>query len=126
MLLRLIMLFAIVCVWALAKDNNASLYDRGETLYLKNGCNTCHGNDGEGGGSYPHLANRAKGYLAYRLRQFRAGKASTPGEELMIGFASGLSDDDIDAVTTFLSDHHAADDEDQYIRPFDTTGGGSS
>jgi cytochrome c553 len=128
--LRLFLSAAVLCTGLHAADdeNNATLYSLGETLYLKNGCNSCHGNAAQGSGSYPRLANRAKGFLAYRLRQFRSGKAASAQEEIMLGFASGLSDSDIDAITTFLSDYHSdSDDGERYERPlFDQTGDGSS
>ena len=66
----------------------SELYDRGRTLYFQNGCSNCHGSRAEGTGNYPLLANRAKGFLAYKLETFRKGIAETPMQEMMIGAAS--------------------------------------
>lgn len=90
----------------LLSQESPGLYEKGKTLYFQNGCNNCHGSRAEGTGNYPMLANRAKGFLAYKLKTFRKGIADTPMQEMMIGFASPLSDEDIDAITTFLYEFH--------------------
>lgn len=53
---------------------------------------------------YPKLANRAKGFLSYKLGRFRDKKSDTQQQEMMIAFAVGLSDEDIENLTTFMED----------------------
>jgi len=102
-----------------------ALYTRGKTLYFQNGCNNCHGSRAEGTGNYPLLANRAKGFLAYKLRTFRKGIADTPMQEMMIGFAVPLSDDDIDAIATFLNAYRDTQ-TDRYDPAYQQWGDGGS
>lgn len=100
-------------------------YDAGERLYFAKGCNGCHGIKGEGLHEYPALANRDKEILAGKLRRFREGISMNQQQELMIGFAQGLSDEEIDALTTFL--HEFVDTQvEQYDMEFETWGDGGS
>ncbi len=78
------------------------LYEKGERLYFQKGCNGCHGIHAEGMTAYPALANRAKGFLTYKLKRFRDKISDNQQQEMMIPFATGLSDEEIDALTTFL------------------------
>jgi len=99
-------IFIFLCAGVLAADDASKRYEQGKNLYFQNGCNNCHGARAEGTGNYPLLANRPKGFLAFKLKSFRDGIAENPRQEMMIGFASALSDSDIDAITTFLHDFH--------------------
>ncbi len=69
---------------------------------MQKGCYSCHGNKAEGVHKYPTLANRAKGFLAYKLKRFRSKHSDNQQQEMMIPFAVGLSDEDIENLTTFL------------------------
>lgn len=109
----------------LAAAGTDDIYTRGKMLYFQKGCNNCHGGRGEGSGNYPFLANRAKGFLAYKLRTFREGSAENARQEMMTGFAVGLSNAEIDAITTFLSDFHDEQTE-KYDMEFQTWGDGGS
>jgi len=80
------------------------LYQEGKILYFEKGCNGCHGTKAEGMTSYPSLANRAKGFLEYKLKRFRSGISETQVDQMMIPFAQPLTDRDIDALTTFLNE----------------------
>jgi len=101
------------------------LYERGEGLFFEKGCNGCHGTKAEGTHTYPALANRAKGYLADKLRRFRAKEAPTQMSQMMIPFAEPLSDDDIDALTTFLNEFE--DTQTQHYNPaYEAWGDGGS
>lgn len=100
-------------------------YARGKTLYFQKGCNNCHGSRAEGTGNFPYLANRAKGFLAYKLKSFRKGTAENARQEMMVGFAVGLTDDEINAMTTFLSDYRDESTE-RYDSEFQTWGDGGS
>lgn len=115
----------LLLLGALHADASDPQYTRGKTLYFQNGCNNCHGARAEGTGNYPLLANRAKGFLAYKLRTFRKGIAETPMQEMMVGFAKSLCDADIEAIATFLHDFRDAQTE-RYDPAFQTWGDGGS
>ena len=82
----------------------SSLYDQGKKLYFAKGCNGCHGITASGTHQYPALAYRRKPFLSTKLKEYRAKKASTQLAQMMIPFALGLKDSEIDALTTFLSE----------------------
>lgn len=103
-----------------------SAYKKGQKLYIKNGCYSCHGNNLEGMHQYPHLANRAKGYMAYRLKKLRAKEADTQAQEMMITFAVGLSDDDIENLTTYMNEFVKDENAERYDDSFYTEGDGGS
>jgi cytochrome c553 len=44
--------------------------------------------------------------LASKLKNYRAKQGTTQQSQMMIPFAMGLSDKEIDALTTFLSEYH--------------------
>ena len=102
-----------------------SLYDEGKQLYFQKGCNGCHGIKAEGMTSYPALANRAKGFLTYKLERFRSKISDTQIQEMMIPFAKGLSDAQINALTTFLNEFYDVQTE-KYDMEFETWGDGGS
>lgn len=85
-----------------AADNQ---YDEGKKLYFTKGCSNCHGVSASGSHLYPSLAHRRKAFLAHRLGEYRAKKGSTQQSQMMIPFAIGLSDPQIDALSTFLSEY---------------------
>jgi cytochrome c553 len=103
-----------------------SPYEMGQDLYIKKGCYSCHGNKLEGLHQYPHLANRAKGYMSYKLKYFRAKKADTQQQEMMITFAVGLSDEDIDNLTIYMNEYVEDVNEQRYDDSFRTEGDGGS
>jgi len=101
-------------------------YEKGKELYLKHACYACHGHKLEGIHRYPRLANRSKGYLAYKLKHFRAREADTQQQEMMIDFALPLSDEDIDNLTTYFTDYVEDDLEEKYDDSFEVYGDGGS
>ena len=103
-----------------------SSYEKGKELYVEHSCYACHGHELEGMHRYPRLANRAKGYLSYKLKYFRAKKADTQQQEMMIDFALGLSDGDIDNLTTFFSDYVQDTLKERYDDSFKSYGDGGS
>jgi len=82
----------------------ASTYEEGKKLYFEKGCNGCHGITAGGSAQYPALAYRRKPFLVDKLKGFRAKQGSTQLSQMMIPFALGLSDTQIDALTTFFSE----------------------
>jgi cytochrome c553 len=81
------------------------LYTQGKKLYFSKGCNGCHGISAAGSAQYPALAYRRKAFLAHKLKEYRAKKGATQLSQMMIPFAMGLSDREIDALTTFFSEY---------------------
>jgi cytochrome c553 len=120
--LRLFFLFFLLLPSLYAESD---LYEKGKILYFEKGCNGCHGTKAEGMTNYPFLANRAKGYLAYKLERFRDKISDKQVQEMMIPFAENLSDKEIDALTTFLSEYHDEQGE-RYEPGFETWGDGGS
>ena len=117
----------ILPLFLLAATLNAKepLYRTGEGLYFEKGCNGCHGTKAEGMTGYPGLANRAKGFLAYKLRRFRDKISDNQQQEMMIPFAANLSDAEIEALTAFLSDYRDEQTE-RYDSSYEPWGDGGS
>ena len=80
-------------------------YDEGKKLYFAKGCNGCHGVDAKGLAQYPGLAYRPKAFLNYKLQRYRKKIADTQQAQLMIPFAQGLSDSQIEKLITFFSQY---------------------
>lgn len=104
----------------------SSTYEKGKNIYVAKACYSCHGHKLEGIHRYPRLANRAKGYLSYKLKYFRARKADTQQQEMMIDFALGLSDDDIDNLTTYFRDYVEDSLGEKYDDSYEVYGDGGS
>lgn len=81
------------------------LYSEGKKLYFSKGCNGCHGVSAKGSSQYPALAYRRKPFLAHKLKEYRAKQGNTQQAQMMIPFAMGLTNKEIDALTTFLSEY---------------------
>jgi len=101
-------------------------YEKGKELYLSKACYACHGHKLEGIHNYPYLANRAKGFLSYKLKYFRSRKADTQRQEMMIDFALGLSDEDIDNLTTYFNDYVEDNLKERYDDSYRVHGDGGS
>lgn len=101
-------------------------YEKGKELYMQKGCYSCHGTKAEGMHNYPKLSNRAKGFLAYKLKRFRDKLSDNQQQEMMIPFAVGLSDKDIDNLTTFFYEYKDEEARESYDDSFDTAGDGGS
>lgn len=101
-------------------------YQLGKTLYMQKGCLGCHGNNAEGMHNYPRLANRAKGFLTYKMNRFRDAKSDNQQQEMMIPFALGLSDDDIENIVTFLHEFVEDSTGERYDDSFELHGNGGS
>ncbi len=95
-------------------------YNRGETLYFKKGCNSCHGAEAEGSTIYPKLANKKTDFLEKRFKFFKYGKLQTVNEQMMSQFIKPLSDKEIKDLIYFISNHKETKTEDV---PDDLLGG---
>lgn len=71
---------------------------KGKAVYEM--CSGCHGAAGEGSDMGPRLAGQHAAYMIKRMGDYKSGAAS---DEAMKGIANGLSDDDIKAVSEYLS-----------------------
>lgn len=82
---------------ALAGDATA-----GEATYSAKGCMGCHGPAGNSPNPemFPKTAGLAEAYLVEQLKAFRNGERSNP---MMSPMASGLTDDEIANLATYLA-----------------------
>lgn len=106
--------------------NANSSYESGKAIYMQKGCNGCHGNRAEGLNEYPALANRDKKYMTYKLNRFRSKQSDNQQQEMMIPFAVGLSNKDIDNLTTFMRDFKEKKMSKKYNDEFIRSGDGGS
>lgn len=95
-------------------------YQVGEALYRGGdaergipACAACHSPTGAGnpGPAYPHLAGQHAQYTADLLRRYRDGAVFGRGENanaVMAGVANRLTDEEIEAVATYIEGLHAA------------------
>jgi cytochrome c553 len=120
--LRLTVLFFLLLSLLKADDS----YERGKTLYMQKGCYSCHGTKAEGMHNYPRLANRAKGYLTYKLTKFKNRESDNQQQEMMIPFAVGLSDAEIDFMTTYFTDYVEETNAESYDDSYEEHGDGGS
>ncbi|MDQ7061704.1 MAG: c-type cytochrome [Sulfurimonas sp.] len=101
-------------------------YELGKDLYVAKACYSCHGHKAEGMNTFPALANRAKGYMAYKLKRFRSKKADTQAQQMMITYSVGLSDADIENLSIFMQDYVDEEMTERYDDSFQTHGDGGS
>ncbi|MEA2100264.1 MAG: c-type cytochrome [Campylobacterota bacterium] len=101
-------------------------YELGKTIYMEKACYSCHGIKAEGMHSYPRLANRAKGFLTYKLKRFRSKQSDNQQEEMMITYALKLSDSDIDNLTSYLTDFTEEESSERYDDSYNNWGDGGS
>ena len=123
MRLHLKIIILLLFISSLYANNS---YENGKKLYLEKGCFACHGNKAEGMHNYPRLANRAKGFLSYKLKNFRNKVSNTQQQEMMVGYALDLSDTDIDDLSLFLYEYIDDDSGESYDYSFETQGDGGS
>ncbi|MGB9148840.1 MAG: cytochrome c, partial [Burkholderiales bacterium] len=64
-------------------------------------CVACHGADGNSAtGDFPKLAGQNADYLAAALKQYKSGKRKN---QIMAGFATGLSDEDMENLAAYFA-----------------------
>lgn len=67
-------------------------------------CKSCHGPDNLGAGdAFPRLAGQHAGYIADQLYAWQSGKRDNDPQHLMLAIAERLNDEDIRAVSQWLS-----------------------
>ena len=71
-------------------------------------CMSCHGPRGSGNPAalFPRLSYQHATYTVQRLREYRDGKADYPGAEVMSGVSTRLSDEEIEAVASYIQGLH--------------------
>lgn len=80
----------------------------------------------EGLHEYPYLANRAKGYMSYKLKRFRSKLSDNQQQEMMIPFAVGLSDEDIENLSIYMNEYVEDESKDRYDDSYQVHGDGGS
>ena len=93
------------------KETEAAKLQVGQRVYRsgdpKTGapaCASCHGPTGAGNppASYPSLRGQYATYVAAQLRAYRAGTRQTDPNQVMRNVASTMSDEQIDAVASYV------------------------
>lgn len=77
-----------------------ALSRRGGELFTRT-CMACHGEQGQGKETMPRLAGQPSEYIRKALTRFRNNDPARAGS-VMLGIASQLSDEDIEALAIFL------------------------
>lgn len=110
---------------AVAQGPNAGMkfYEVGQKLYRSGdaargipACMACHGPAGAGnpGPAYPHVGGQQAWYSARRLEEYRAGTTAQADKSLfsiMAAVAKPLTDEEIQALSSYLQGLHPRADE---------------
>jgi cytochrome c553 len=92
-------------------ETNPSKVSQGQKLYrggdAKGGvsaCAACHGADGRGNppALYPQIRGQHATYVSAQLHAYKAGTRKTDQNQIMQNVASALSDEQIDAVASYV------------------------
>lgn len=92
-------------------EADAAKLSRGQRLYRGGdasksiaACAACHGPTGHGNPTalYPSIAGQHAAYVAKQLRAYRTGSRDTDANQMMRNVAHDLSDEQIDAVASFV------------------------
>ncbi len=97
-----------------------------EALYLKNGCNGCHGMYGEGMGAAPRLQGIREQVLLRRLKDLQKGKTRSAFGTIMISFAKALDENQTIQMAKYLSNLETKEDDERYEIEYDPAGDGGS
>jgi cytochrome c553 len=97
-----------------------------EALYLKNGCNGCHGMYGEGMGASPRLQGVRKEVLLRRLKDLQNGKTRSAFGTIMISFAKALDENQTKEMAKYLSNLETKVDDARYEIEYEPAGDGGS
>lgn len=105
--MKRITILAGLCAAALAVPAVADV--DGSALY-QNKCASCHGPQGKGQGMFPRVMGLAYGDAVSKLKAYRAGEQVGPNTSLMAPNAANLTDEEIAAVASFLSQNGQGED----------------
>ncbi len=97
-----------------------------EILYLKNACNSCHGNYGEGMGASPRLQGIPEHILLQRLKNLQKGKTRSAFGTVMISFAKSLDKNQSKQMAKYLSSLKTKVDDNRYDIEYTPEGDGGS
>ncbi len=92
-------------------DKGRSLYRGGDAEAGIPACSGCHGPTGMGNpaADYPRISSQHAQYLATQLKDYRDGKRGNyPKGEIMQGVAEHMTDEDIQALASYVSGLHEA------------------
>jgi cytochrome c553 len=80
------------------------VYRAGNARNALMACAGCHGPNGRGNplANYPSIQGQHAVYVAAQLRAYRAGERATDPNQMMRNIAALLSDEEIDAVASFI------------------------
>jgi cytochrome c553 len=100
MIRQLLVPTAAALLLAFASATQAAGADAGKAKAVEV-CAACHGADGNSpSADFPKLAGQHRDYLAKALRDYKSGKRKNP---IMAGFATALSNDDIEKLAAYYS-----------------------
>jgi len=90
-----------------------AIYQSGNMSSGVPSCAACHGPSGRGipGAHYPSLQGQHADYTADRLRRYRGGEnngADDPFSNIMVAVARQLTDEEIEAVSSYIEGLHLA------------------
>lgn len=102
-------------------ETSEALVDLGRSIYLGGiadkgvpACAACHGPAGEGipGAGYPRLGGQKAVYVSQQLQAYRSGERAGYGQaSVMTAIAGNLSDDEIEALASYVYGLYPADGE---------------
>ncbi|ABI58193.1 c-type cytochrome [Alkalilimnicola ehrlichii MLHE-1] len=100
---------------AVFHEADEELVERGREIYRAGipgqgvaACMACHGPAGEGvkGAQYPRVAGQHAQYMRKALREYRDEERDSDPNRMMRDIASRMSDEDIEAVTEYMTGLH--------------------
>lgn len=84
-------------------ETDPALRRAGETVAEQHRCAACHTDNFAGNRAAPAIAHQQKEYLVKALTDYRSNARPSVGVAAMTEAASGLSDNDIEALAVFLA-----------------------
>ena len=118
-------LFLLVFLFLLNVFANDS-YENDKKLYKQKSCGNCHGARLQGVNLYPYLANRSGGFLTYKLKRFRSRISDNQQQEMMISYATDLSDKELKNLVTYMVNYVDELNTQRYDDSYETHGDGGS
>ena len=96
----------LVVALNVAMTSSAMAADDGKSLYTAKSCITCHGDEGKAPivPTYPKLNGQNKEYLVAQIKMIKDGTRSGGGTAAMKAMTSTLTDDEIESISTYLSE----------------------